>query len=1149
MIAEITPTTEIIPGYTLLERIGSGGFGEVWKCQAPGGLLKAVKVVFSGDPSGNGGVNCSAQELKAIQHIKAIRHPFLLSVDRYDMVDGRLVIVTELADGSLWDRFRECRANGQLGIPRADLLRFMAEAAEALDVLNTQYHLQHLDVKPQNLLLVHNHIKLADFGLVKGLAGSQGRLAVGLSPLHAAPEVFQGIVSATSDQYSLALVYQEMLTGLRPYASSIIRKQAQPNQGLPDLTPLPPADRPIVARALAKTPENRFSSCGEFVQALQAGGQDRTSVAPAPSGATLAASASNTRPGLVSADAEDTAVEVDVRAIAVPTPDQLVRDLVDQAAPPGAQLQEMGGLRCRLDREGVLQHQCAAMLPEDNAWQKLEGFLAKWQARGCRRTAAGVQAQIPLKTSLWKRLGGAPSTMEISISWRRPVGGGQQVEITARLRVGRAGDPKARALLEQIAPNVLNSLRNYLMAGAEKRAHERFPFTKPMRFAPAGCVDHTLATDCTGHDISMGGVRFHTACPPDGSGIFLFLPVPGAAGTAEGSLPVKARVRQVVPVERGFLVGAQFELAPNAQRRVLLIEDDNDDADRLGALFDEVSGRVWDLRRAEGLESGLEQLAAEGANLVLLDLSLPNVHELEALRQLRLRAPGIPVVVLARMDQQLLAMQAVLEGASDYLIKDRLECDRLARTLHGAVERQRAKHYQDLNKERQRILAELEKGRQKERYLAYHDALTDLPNRTLFYDRLEQSLLEAQRQNTQAAVMFLDLDGFKRINDTLGHSTGDQLLKVVAERLKESVRKTDTVARLGGDEFTIILTNIAGPHAAMRVAEKVLAAVSRPLVMVGQELSVTTSIGVSLFPSDGADVEALVKQADLAMYQAKAQGKNNFQVYHPGLDDAASESLTLETDLRKALEREELVLHYQPQVDLATRVILGVEALVRWQHPERGLLSPAKFIPLAEETGLIVALGEWVMRKACAQNRAWQEAGFAPLRMTVNVSARQFRDKDLAQTVTRILAETGLSPQHLGLEITESCAVQDVEYTIRTLRSLKDIGVLVLIDDFGTGYSSLNHLKLFPIDVLKIEKSFIKGIPNDRGDAAITTAVIGLAHSLGLKVIAEHVETEEQLAFLLGLQCDELQSYLFSRPLPSEGLTQLLVQRRASPCA
>jgi len=392
--------------------------------------------------------------------------------------------------------------------------------------------------------------------------------------------------------------------------------------------------------------------------------------------------------------------------------------------------------------------------------------------------------------------------------------------------------------------------------------------------------------------------------------------------------------------------------------------------------------------------------------------------------------------------------------------------------------------------------------------------------------------------------MFLDLDRFKIINDTLGHPMGDRLLKGVAQRLRSCLREGDTVARLGGDEFMVVLPAIAHAEDAARVGQRILDALSVPFNFEGHELHIGVSIGIALYPNDGKSAEALLKNADIAMYRAKEQGRNNYQFYTPALNDMAFERLTLENSLRRALERREFVVHYQPQVSLNTGQIVGMEALVRWRHPELGLVAPMKFIPVAEETGLIVPIGEWVLQMACAQNKAWQEAGFPPLRVTVNLSARFFRRKDLMETVARILKETGLDPDYLELELTEGTTMENAEATIRTLHELKEMGVHLSIDDFGTGYSSLSYLKRFPLATLKIDRLFVQDITTSSDGAVITLAIIAMAHSLGLKVIAEGVETEEQLAFLRAHRCDEMQGYLFSRPIPAEAFTQLLREGR-----
>ena len=431
-------------------------------------------------------------------------------------------------------------------------------------------------------------------------------------------------------------------------------------------------------------------------------------------------------------------------------------------------------------------------------------------------------------------------------------------------------------------------------------------------------------------------------------------------------------------------------------------------------------------------------------------------------------------------------------------------------------------------------------------HLASHDALTGLPNRNLLHDRLGQALISAARHGRAAGALFLDLDRFKVINDSLGHSAGDRLLKVVAKRLQDGVREGDTVARLGGDEFVVILDDMAQPQDAALVAQKILESFVQPFHVEvpeaggAQEFFFTTSIGISLYPSDGEDVDTLLKNADTAMYRAKERGGNSYQFFTPEMDLRARKRLSLENALRNALERREFVLHYQPQIDLATQNVIGVEALLRWNHPEQGLVAPADFIPLLEETGLIVPVGEWVLREACAQAKSWRKAGLPPLRMAVNLSARQLRHERFADTVAEALADTGMDPDGLELEITESAVMQQVDVSLETLRRIHALGVRLSMDDFGTGYSSLSHLKLLPIDTVKIDRSFVRDIPADENDAAIVQAIIVLARTLRLNVIAEGVETKEQLEFLRVYGCDAMQGYLFSRPLPADEITSLL---------
>ena len=416
-------------------------------------------------------------------------------------------------------------------------------------------------------------------------------------------------------------------------------------------------------------------------------------------------------------------------------------------------------------------------------------------------------------------------------------------------------------------------------------------------------------------------------------------------------------------------------------------------------------------------------------------------------------------------------------------------------------------------------------------HLAHFDALTNLPNRALLNDHLDLAIAVANRSQTQLAIIFLDLDRFKVVNDSLGHHAGDLLLQVVSERLKNCVREIDTVARLGGDEFVILLGSIRDPSDAARVAQKVVETIAIPFMLDGNEVNIGTSIGIGIYPENGLDRPTLLKNADAAMYHAKENGRNNFQFFSSVMNDKAFERLALENDLRRALKGEEFFLHYQPQIDVQTGKIVGAEALIRWQHPERGLVPPFNFISLAEKCGLIIPIGEWVLKTACAQNIAWQKEGLPPILTAVNISAQQFKQKNFKESIMQILGDTGLAPHLLELEITESAFMENAESMLESLHSLKEIGLHLSIDDFGTGYSSLSYLKHFPIDKLKIDRSFVMDITDDSRNNAIIETIIHLGHNLKLKVIAEGVETAEQLATLRKLQCDEIQGYYFSRPL------------------
>jgi diguanylate cyclase (GGDEF)-like protein len=425
-------------------------------------------------------------------------------------------------------------------------------------------------------------------------------------------------------------------------------------------------------------------------------------------------------------------------------------------------------------------------------------------------------------------------------------------------------------------------------------------------------------------------------------------------------------------------------------------------------------------------------------------------------------------------------------------------------------------------------------------YLAYYDALTGLPNRTLLQDRLATALAGARRRKDKVAILFFDLDRFKIINDSLGHSVGDLLLQEVAQRLKKWAREQDTVARVGGDEFLVVLTGLKDVADAAVAAERLIGVMTAGFVVQGRSLNVSCSIGVSMFPEHGADDETLIKNADAAMYSAKDNGRNNFRFFTADMNAQVVERLTLENSLRLALDKKELVLMYQPQMDIASGRITGLEALLRWQHPELGLVPPDKFIRIAENSGLILPIGEWVLRTACSQARTWQDQGLPAVTVAVNVSAIQFRQEGFCELIRRVLHETGLAPQYLELELTESLLLANADVNLSVVRELKAMGLTLAIDDFGTGYSSFSYLRQFRVSKLKIDRVFIRDVALNPDDAAITAAIISMAKSLNLRVIAEGVEDEAQMSFLRAHQCDAIQGYYFSKPLAVEKVADQL---------
>jgi diguanylate cyclase (GGDEF)-like protein len=568
--------------------------------------------------------------------------------------------------------------------------------------------------------------------------------------------------------------------------------------------------------------------------------------------------------------------------------------------------------------------------------------------------------------------------------------------------------------------------------------------------------------------------------------------------------------------------------------KIFVIDDD----DQIRALLLDIFKEGYDCWEARSAEEALLVLAQESFDLVISDINMGGMSGLELVPHVHSISPDSVVLMISGQNNIEAAIEAMRAGAFDYIMKP---FD--IRQVEAAVER--ALKQSALLKEKRRYKDQLEtlltERTAEVNRLAYYDTLTSLPNRTLFKDRLEQAVAVAQRAGDLLGILFISLDQLKKVNDTLGHLPGDQLMKQVSARLRSCVTASDTVARFGGDEFAVMLTHIDGAKDAVEFIGSIRESLRVPFDLEGHELYATTSVGVSLYPFDGKDSDSLLKNASSALYRVKKAGGDDYRFYTEDMNSKASKQFALETSLRHAIDNEEFVLHYQPRFAVDSLKMTGVEALIRWQHPQLGLLSPVEFIPLAEDNGLILPIGEWVLRTACRQNRKWQKKGVAPMRVGVNVSARQFQQPQLAELVLRILEETDLAPECLDLELTESSVMSNPEATISVLTRLKAMDVTISIDDFGIGFSSLSYLKRLPIDTLKIDRSFVRDLTTDPDDAALVMAIVTLAHNLRLQVVAEGVETEEQLRFLNLIRCDEVQGYLFSKPLPVEGLEKLLV--------
>jgi len=556
---------------------------------------------------------------------------------------------------------------------------------------------------------------------------------------------------------------------------------------------------------------------------------------------------------------------------------------------------------------------------------------------------------------------------------------------------------------------------------------------------------------------------------------------------------------------------------------LLLIEDSRDDA----ALVRDVLERSPDFRGAVEhryrLEEGIGRLAEGGIDIVLLDFSLPDSFGIDTFRRLHHAHPEIPVIVLTSLDDDQLALRAVSEGAQDYLVKKELGQRLLTRSIRYAIERNRAE---------QQLL-----------HNAFHDALTGLANRALFGDRLDMAVAAAHRRPAgRFAVLFFDLDRFKNINDSLGHNIGDQLLVALARRLETITRPGDTVARIGGDEFGILVNEMHDVSDAVHVAERILEGFESPFVVDHNEVFVSASIGIAIHNRHSRDPNGMLRDADIAMYRAKAAGKGRYEIFDPEMHAAAVALLKIETDLRRAVGGGEFVMHYQPIVTLKEGRILGFEGLVRWQHPERGLVAPASFITIAEETGLIVPLGWWVMEESCRQIREWQLRFplSPPLFISVNVSGRLFVDNHSVEGILGVLKRTGLPPESLRLEVTENVILEHSEAVMTKMQQLRAMGVQLSIDDFGTGYSSLSYLQRFQYDTLKIDRSFISGMQSGKDSQAIVETILTLASTLGIGVIAEGIETAEQMIRLRDLDCPQGQGFWFARPLDAAMVEELL---------
>jgi len=566
-------------------------------------------------------------------------------------------------------------------------------------------------------------------------------------------------------------------------------------------------------------------------------------------------------------------------------------------------------------------------------------------------------------------------------------------------------------------------------------------------------------------------------------------------------------------------------------RRLLLVEDNDGDARLVRALLAEDTNSCFEITHVRRWDLALEHLRGPGFDLVLLDLDLPDSSGRMTVRRALRDAPRVPIVILTGCDDESIAVAAVQGGAQDYVVKGEVEGRALARTLRHAIERHQLVH-------------ELRQAREREHHSATHDGLTGLANRHLFFDRLSQSLQYVSRYPSPVAVLYLDLDDFKVVNDTLGHPAGDALLEEVAARLEKGCRRSDTVARIGGDEFGVVLHHAPPLRQIAHMVENLLRTLSKPFRLAGDEIRVQASVGIAIHPRDGSSAEHLVRSADTAMYRAKGAGGARYRFCTSRMHMLMEERSGVAGGLAEALERDEIAVYYQPKVKTPGAQVVGFEALVRWRHETRGLLLPAHFVPVAEETGLIVPLGERVLERACEQIREWQQLSSPRLQMAVNLSCRQLQQGDLADRVAGILRNSQVHGESIELEITESAMVSDMGAAVSSLEKLRRLGLRIAIDDFGTGYSSLSALRRFPIDTIKLDQSFVHDVNRDPRGEAIAVATIALARGMGLELVAEGVESPEQRDFLVNHGCIYMQGELFDGALPPDVLSRRMARER-----